>query len=271
MGDLTRLTAAEAAAAVASGETSAVDLTRAHLDRIAAVDDDVHAFLHVDEVGALVAAAAVDARRAAGEELGALAGVPSALKDVLCMEGIPTTCGSRILEGWRAAVRRDGHATPQGRRGGHPRQDEHGRVRDGLLHRALCVRADAQPVGPRPHPRRLRRGVGCRGGVLPGARGDRHRHRRLDPAARRRDGDRGREAHLRRGLAVRPRGARLVARPGWPVRPHGPRRGPAPHRDRRARPARLDLDRRAAAGPRRRRPPHRRPRSARRDRQAARR
>src|SRR4029077_13828306 len=94
-------TAAESAGAVASGEASAVDLTRAALDRIADVDGSVHAFLHVDEVGALVAAAAVDARRAAGEELGPLAGVPLALKDVLCMEGIPTTCGSKVLEGWR--------------------------------------------------------------------------------------------------------------------------------------------------------------------------
>ena len=101
MGDLTRLSAVDAAAAVASGETSSVDLTRAHLDRISAVDDAVHAFLHVDEVGALVAAAAVDARRAAGEELGPLAGVPLALKDVLCQQGIPTTCGSKVLEGWR--------------------------------------------------------------------------------------------------------------------------------------------------------------------------
>ncbi len=99
--DLIRLDAAEAAAAVASGDASSVELTRAHLDRIHAVDGPVHAFLHVDEVGALVSAAAVDARRAAGEPLGPLAGVPLALKDVLCMEGIPTTCGSKVLEGWR--------------------------------------------------------------------------------------------------------------------------------------------------------------------------
>src|SRR5207342_3222206 len=59
------------------------------------------AFLHVDTVGALAAAAAVDADRAAGRPLSVLAGVPLALKDVLTMRGIPTTCGSRILEGWR--------------------------------------------------------------------------------------------------------------------------------------------------------------------------
>ncbi len=98
--DLTRLTAAETAAAVATGQVSAVETTQAHLDRIAAVDDRVHAFLHVDTDGALTAAKAVDARRAAGEELGPLAGVPLALKDLIATRGIPTTCGSRILEGW---------------------------------------------------------------------------------------------------------------------------------------------------------------------------
>jgi aspartyl-tRNA(Asn)/glutamyl-tRNA(Gln) amidotransferase subunit A len=100
---LTRLTAAATAAAVASGEVSAVEVAEAHLDRVAAVDGAVHAFLHVDADGALAAARAVDAARAAGETLSPLAGVPLALKDVLATEGVPTTCGSRILEGWLPA------------------------------------------------------------------------------------------------------------------------------------------------------------------------
>ena len=100
MTELFKLTAAETAAAVAAGEASAVEVAQAHLDRIAKVDEKVHAFLHVDAEGALAAARAVDAKRAAGEKLGPLAGVPLALKDLFTTRGVPTTCGSRILEGW---------------------------------------------------------------------------------------------------------------------------------------------------------------------------
>ncbi|MFI6157668.1 Asp-tRNA(Asn)/Glu-tRNA(Gln) amidotransferase subunit GatA [Kitasatospora sp. NPDC051170] len=93
-------TAAETASAIAKGEVSAVEVAQAHLDRIDAVDKKVNAFLHVDTEGALAAARAVDDKRAKGEELGPLAGVPLALKDVFTTKGIPTTCGSKILEGW---------------------------------------------------------------------------------------------------------------------------------------------------------------------------
>ncbi|KJS60045.1 glutamyl-tRNA amidotransferase [Streptomyces rubellomurinus] len=93
-------TAAETASAIAKGEVSAVEVAQAHLDRIDAVDKKVNAFLHVDTEGALNAAKAVDEKRAKGEELGPLAGVPLALKDVFTTKGIPTTCGSKMLEGW---------------------------------------------------------------------------------------------------------------------------------------------------------------------------
>ena len=89
------------AAQIASGQMSSVELTQAHLDRIASVDTDVHAFLFVDSQGALAQAAVVDAKRAAGEKLSPLAGVPLALKDVMVQKGVPTTAGSKILEGWR--------------------------------------------------------------------------------------------------------------------------------------------------------------------------
>ncbi|WP_373307247.1 Asp-tRNA(Asn)/Glu-tRNA(Gln) amidotransferase subunit GatA [Demequina activiva] len=100
MVDWTRATAAQMAAALQAGEITSVELTQAHLDRIAAVDTDVHAFLHVDTDGALATAREVDAARAAGESLPPLAGVPIAIKDILVTEGLPTTAGSRILEGW---------------------------------------------------------------------------------------------------------------------------------------------------------------------------
>jgi aspartyl-tRNA(Asn)/glutamyl-tRNA(Gln) amidotransferase subunit A len=95
------MTGAELAAAIAAGEVSAVEVAEAHLDRIASVDGVVHAFLHVDPEGALAAARNVDERRAAGERLGPLAGVPLAMKDVVVTEGLPTTAGSKILDGWR--------------------------------------------------------------------------------------------------------------------------------------------------------------------------
>ena len=100
MADLIRLSAAEIASSIASGEASAVEVTQAHLDRIGAVDGSVHAFLHIDAAGALRAAKAVDEKRAAGETLSALAGVPLAMKDVVVTEGLTTTAGSKILEGW---------------------------------------------------------------------------------------------------------------------------------------------------------------------------
>ncbi|HEU5267245.1 MAG TPA: Asp-tRNA(Asn)/Glu-tRNA(Gln) amidotransferase subunit GatA, partial [Jatrophihabitans sp.] len=97
---LTTASASELAGLIASGEVSAVEVTQAHLDRIASVDDAVHAFLHIDEAGAIEAAGAVDADRAGNKPLGPLAGVPLAMKDVVVTKGVPTTAGSKILEGW---------------------------------------------------------------------------------------------------------------------------------------------------------------------------
>jgi aspartyl-tRNA(Asn)/glutamyl-tRNA(Gln) amidotransferase subunit A len=102
MTDLIRLPAAELARRIHTRELTAVEVTRAHLDRIAAVEPAVHAFLHLDAERALAAAAAVDAALRRGEPPASpLAGVPVALKDVFTTVDMPTTCGSRILEGWR--------------------------------------------------------------------------------------------------------------------------------------------------------------------------
>jgi len=98
MTDLTRLSAADLASKLASKEVSSVEATQAHLDRIAAVDGDVHAFLHISE-NALANAEAADKARAEGP-VGELNGVPIAIKDVLCTIDMPSTAGSRILEGW---------------------------------------------------------------------------------------------------------------------------------------------------------------------------
>jgi aspartyl-tRNA(Asn)/glutamyl-tRNA(Gln) amidotransferase subunit A len=97
---IVRKTASELAALIASGEVSATEVAQAHLDRITAVDDQVHAFLHVDADTVLEQARAVDASRAAGERLGPLAGVPIAHKDVFVTKDMPTTAASKILEGW---------------------------------------------------------------------------------------------------------------------------------------------------------------------------
>ena len=100
--ELTRLTAAELAAQLSAGEVSAVEAAQAHLDRIAAVDGQLNAFLATDAEASLAAARAIDERRAAGEQLGELAGVPLAVKDVLVTTDMPSTAGSRILEGYRS-------------------------------------------------------------------------------------------------------------------------------------------------------------------------
>lgn len=101
MSELTKLTAAQLAEGIKSKAYSAVEVATAHLQRIENVDDKINAFLYVDTEGALAQAAAVDAKIAVGESVGALAGVPVAVKDIFTQTGIPTTCGSRILEDWR--------------------------------------------------------------------------------------------------------------------------------------------------------------------------
>ncbi|MCA0436975.1 MAG: Asp-tRNA(Asn)/Glu-tRNA(Gln) amidotransferase subunit GatA [Austwickia sp.] len=98
--DLTRLPAADLAQLLTDRAVSSTELTRAHLEAITARDGAVHAYLHRNDEQALAEAAAVDAARAAGQDLPPLAGIPVAVKDVACTIGQPTTAGSRILQGW---------------------------------------------------------------------------------------------------------------------------------------------------------------------------
>lgn len=100
MTDLIKLSAAQIAQKLQAGEVTSVEVTQAYLDRIAAVEDTINSFITVTADEALATAADVDARRAAGEELHPLAGVPIALKDIVVTEGIQTTVGSEMLRGW---------------------------------------------------------------------------------------------------------------------------------------------------------------------------
>ena len=95
------MTALELAASVRSGARSAVDVVEEHLARISSRDGELRAFNLVMADQARAAAASVDATVQRGEDPGPLAGVPIALKDNMCTRGIPTTCSSKILDGWR--------------------------------------------------------------------------------------------------------------------------------------------------------------------------
>lgn len=99
--DLVRQSAATLAKAIAQGEVTSEQVTTAHLDRIEQVDQQVHAFLYVDREQSISRARAVDKMIQSKELSSPLAGVPIALKDLLATKGVPTTCGSKVLEGWR--------------------------------------------------------------------------------------------------------------------------------------------------------------------------
>ena len=101
MSGLTGLTTGELLHRLQQGDCTAVDVATAHLDQIASRDEQVAAFLHVDREAVLRQAQAIDDKRRRGEPLGLLAGLPVAVKDVLCTQNEPTTCASRMLQNFR--------------------------------------------------------------------------------------------------------------------------------------------------------------------------
>jgi aspartyl-tRNA(Asn)/glutamyl-tRNA(Gln) amidotransferase subunit A len=95
---LTERSAAELLSALNARQVSSVELVNAYAERICRYDGDIKAFLHLDIDAALVRAKAIDARRAAGHPVGKLGGLPIAIKDVICTQGVRTTCASKMLE-----------------------------------------------------------------------------------------------------------------------------------------------------------------------------
>ncbi|MCW5692087.1 MAG: amidase [Pseudolabrys sp.] len=97
--ELTGLTAIEAAEHIANGDFSSEEYVGACLDRIAAIDGEVHAFVHLDPDAALAQAREVDERRRNGQPIGLLHGIPVAIKDIFDTADYPTECGTAVLKG----------------------------------------------------------------------------------------------------------------------------------------------------------------------------
>ena len=201
--ELIELTAAAAAAKVRAREIDPAELFEAYRERAAA--DDLNAFTWVADA---------TPRRPEPMPTPPLGGVPGRGQGPVLHRGRAEPGRLADPRGLPAAVHRDGRGKAARRRGAAAGQDQPGRVRDGLLERELGLRARAEPVGPRPRPGRLLGRQRRRGRRRTGAVGDRHRHRRLDPPARRAVRHRRRQADLRGVLALRDDRVRLLARPG---------------------------------------------------------
>ena len=247
--DVEATSAEEIARLLDAREVTCEEVAGAYLSRMAAHNDALNVFLHVDEERTLAQAQSARQRGPQRHR-----GRPDGLQGPVLHPRRADDGRLARARGLQAALHGDRRAPMRGSGPRRARQDQHGRVRDGLLHRELRLRRDAQPVGQRARARRLQRRLGRRGGRLDGAALARHRHRRLDPPARGALRRRRHEADLRGRLALRRRGLRQLARPGRAVRAHRARLRAGAARDRRPRHLRLDLpgaaraDRAARAG-----------------------
>ena len=226
--DTLRLSAHEAATLLRNKEISGAELWEAYRRAIDERDGELHCFLHVcDDPG--------------GD------GLPLAVKDVIGTKGIPDDRRLADSRGLRPGLRLHCRSAGEsGSRPADPRQDEHRRVRDGLVDRELRVRPDAQPVGSLARAGRLGRRLGSGGQRRSCAVGARLRHRRLDQAAVRTLRQRRPAPDLRHRLPLRNRRLCVEPRPGRPGRPQRPRLRLPLLDHRRPRRVRHD-DRRAAA------------------------
>jgi len=163
---------------------SAAELAAEALGYAQAENPKTNAYLHFSPERALAAAKRVDEQIARGEELGPLAGVPVAVKDVILTEGVRTTCGSKLLADYIPPYDATAVIRLERAGGGDRRQDQLRRVRHGILDRELGLRPGAQPGGAGPRTGRFERRLGGGSGAGHGSGGAGLRYGRLDPPSR---------------------------------------------------------------------------------------
>ena len=227
MSELTTLTIANARDGLKQKKFSAAELADAHLAAIEKARS-LNAYVLETPERANAMAKAADARIAKGAA-GPLEGIPLAIKDMFCTEGVRTTACSHILDNFVPTYEFDRERQPVARRRGAARQDQQRRVRHGLVERDLVhgrgdLAVAAQGLEHAARSGRLVRRLGRGGGGASGARRHRHRHRRLDPPAGGVHRHRRHQADLRPLLALGHRRVRVLARSGRSVHAHGARR-----------------------------------------------